>query len=220
MYSEDDLLPISALQHLRFCRRRCALVHLEGLWAENRFTAEGNLLHSRVHEEHDSVEDGVRIARGLRLASLRLGLYGVADVVEFHPLVTGESIGQPFPVEYKRGNRKPEQTYRVQLCAQALCLEEMLGVEVLLGALYFGKSRRRLPVDIDAALRQETERLAVELHQLLDSNKTPPPEPGPKCKSCSMQNLCMPKSVGRRSAVGYVTRSISSILDDHEYEKT
>ncbi len=220
MYTEDDLLPISALQHLRFCRRRCALIHIEGLWAENRFTAEGNLLHSRVHDEQDSTEDSVRVARGLRLASLRLGLYGVADVVEFHPLETGESADRPFPVEYKRGTRKPEQAYRVQLCAQALCLEEMLGVDVPLGALYFGKSRRRLPVEFDSDLRQETERLAAELHQLFDAGKTPPPQPGQKCKSCSMQNLCLPKSVGCRSAIGYVTRSVSSILDEDEHEKT
>ncbi|MBN1588974.1 MAG: CRISPR-associated protein Cas4 [Pirellulales bacterium] len=238
MYTEDDLLPISALQHLRFCRRRCALIHLEGLWTENRFTAEGNLLHRRVHEESDSTDDGVRISRGLRLASLRLGLFGVADVVEFHGdnivhcdrptptkrggpsgLVVEQVPGQPFPVEYKRGKRKPEQAYRVQLCAQALCLEEMLGVDVSLGALYFGKSRRRMPVEFDLSLRQETERLAAELHQLLDSGQTPPPEPGAKCKSCSMQPLCLPKGVGRRSAVAYVVRSVSHILDEQDHEE-
>lgn len=214
MYSEDDLLPISALQHLSFCRRRCALIHLEGLWAENRFTAEGNLLHQRVHEEHDSMEDGIRVARGLRLASHRLGLFGVADVVEFH------ADGRPFPVEYKRGKRKTEQAYRVQLCGQALCLEEMLDVEVPLGALYFGKSRRRTAVEFDSALRQETEQLACELHGLFDAGKTPPPEPGPKCKSCSMQNLCLPKGVGGRSAIGYLARSISRILDERDHEET
>lgn len=245
MYTEDDLLPISALQHLRFCRRRCALVHLEGLWAENRFTAEGNLLHRRVHNESDSTGPCVRIVRGLRLVSLRLGLFGIADVVEFHEdkgtitdpalsllpaLPSGAlrqpcpaasySVGRPFPVEYKRGKRKPEQSYRVQLCAQAICLEEMLGVDVPAGALYFGKSRRRMPVEFTFALRQETERLAAELHQLFDSGRTPPPEPGPKCKGCSMQTLCLPKGIGRRSAVGYVIRSVSRILDERDDEKT
>jgi len=219
MYTEDDLLPISALQHLRFCRRRCALVHLERLWAENRFTAEGNLLHRRVHEEHDSTEDGIRIVRGLRLGSLRLGLYGVADVVEFHPLETCKT-DRPFPVEYKRGRRKSEQTYRVQLCAQAICLEEMLCIDVPIGALYFGKSRRRMTVEFSSALRQETKRLAEELHRLINSGKTPPPQPSQKCKSCSMQNLCLPNSVGRRSAIGYVARSVSRILNDNEHEKT
>jgi len=107
----------------------------------------------------------------------------------------------------------------VQLCAQALCLEEMLGIDVPLGALYFGKSRRRMPVEFDRALRQETERLAAELHQLLDSGRTPPPEPGVKCKSCSMQPLCLPKGVGRRSAIGYVTRSVSRILNEHDHEE-
>jgi CRISPR-associated exonuclease Cas4 len=222
MYTEDDLLPISALQHLRFCRRRCALVHLEQLWAENRFTAEGNLLHRRVHDERDSTEAGVRVARGLRLASLRLGLFGVADVVEFHPCDAAapgdasntDSPGRPFPVEYKRGKRKPEQTYRVQLCAQAVCLEEMLGVEVPRGALFFGKTRRRMTVEFDPALRQETERLADELHRLLDSGETPPPEPGAKCKSCSLHDLCMPRKLRGRSARGYVTRSIARILEE------
>ncbi len=220
MYSEDDLLPISALQHLRFCRRRCALVHLEMLWAENRFTAEGKQLHRRVHDERDTNENGVRVARGLRLVSLRLGLFGVADVVEFHPSETAASPVRPFPVEYKRGRRKPEQTYRVQLCAQAICLEEMLGVAVSQGAIYFGQSHRRLPVEFDAALRGETERLAAELHQLIDSGKTPPPEPGRKCKSCSMQNLCLPDGVGRRSAVRYVNRSVSLILNEKDHEET
>ena len=234
MFTEDDLLPISALQHLTFCRRRCALVHLEGMWAENRFTAEGTLLHRRVHQEHDATEDGVRIARGLRLTSLRLGLCGIADVVEFHPAEHGRSepdgaclngrdrppVGRPFPVEYKRGRRKTEQAYRVQLCAQALCLEEMLGVDVPCGALYFGKSRRRMPVEFDEALRNETERLSRELHALLDSNDTPPPEPGPKCRGCSMESLCLPRSVHRHSAAAYMTRTVANLLNEQPHEET
>ncbi len=234
MYTEDDLLPISALQHLSFCRRRCALVHLEGLWAENRFTAQGNVLHRRVHKEHDATEDGVRIARGLRLASLRLGLFGVADVVEFHPADHGHAgpaegslngqlapgVGRPFPVEYKRGHRKTEQAYRIQLCAQALCLEEMLGVDVPRGALYFGKSRRRMPVEFDAPLREETERLSRELHALFDSGETPPPEPGPKCRGCSMEPLCLPRNVRRESAAAYMARSIANLLNEQPHEET
>lgn len=234
MYTEDDLLPISALQHLSFCRRRCALAHLEGLWAENRFTAEGTLLHRRVHQEHDAVEDGVRIARGLRLASLRLGLFGVADVVEFHPpehdacgLAGGclncqaaSSVGRPFPVEYKRGRRKTEQAYRIQVCAQALCLEEMLGVDVPCGAIYYGKSRQRMQVEFDGALREETERLSRELHVLLGSDETPPPEPGAKCHGCSLEHLCLPKNVRRRSAAAYMARSIAQILDEQTNEET
>ena len=145
MFTEDDLLPISALQHLEFCPRRCALIHIEGIWAENAQTAEGRVLHQRVHQTAADNIEGVRTARGLRLCSLELGLFGVADVVEFRRLADDAPSGatlpnlpgrwQPFPVEYKRGKRKPEKSYFVQLCAQALCLEEMLKTDVPSGAV-------------------------------------------------------------------------------------
>ena len=163
MYTEDDLLPISALQHLEFCPRRCALIHIEGAWTENVQTAEGRALHQRVHESPSETVAGVRVARGLRLCSRELGLFGVADVVEFHPteshderVVTLPGSQQrwiAFPVEYKRGRRKSEMSYAVQLCAQALCLEEMLGGFVPAGALYHGQSRRRQVIPFDEPLR-------------------------------------------------------------------
>ena len=130
MFTEDNLLPISALQHLLFCERQCALIHLERAWQENRLTAEGRIMHERVHEGGDETRRDVRIVRGLRLRSLALGLVGIADVVEFHRAADGvavpESAGtwRPFPVEYKRGRPKSEPWDAVQLCAQALCLEE------------------------------------------------------------------------------------------------
>ncbi len=143
-YAEDDLIPISALQHLIFCERQCALIHVEQAWDENRFTAEGRIMHERVHEAGEDSRGTVRVARGLSLRSLRLGLIGKADVVEFHRVERGR--WRPFPVEHKRGKPKPDESDKVQLCAQALCLEEMLGAEVPSGAIFYGRTRHRLEV--------------------------------------------------------------------------
>jgi CRISPR-associated exonuclease Cas4 len=140
-YIEEDLIMISALQHLAFCPRQCALIHVEQMWQESGLTAEGRILHERVHEQEGESRAGVRIERGLPLRSLRLGLVGVADVVEFHPLPGGG--WRPFPVEYKRGKPKPDRCDEVQLCAQAMCLEEMMEVEVPQGSLFYGKTRHR-----------------------------------------------------------------------------
>lgn len=195
MYSEDELFPISALQHLLFCERQCALIHLEQLWAENRLTVEGGLMHERVHETDAESRPGVRIVRGLRLRSLRLGLAGVADVVEFRDRESGKAP-QPYPVEYKRGKPKPDTCDEVQLCAQTMCLEEMLQCTITEGALFYGLLRRRHEVTFDAVLRGETERLARRLHELLDSGKTPPAVYEKKCKQCSLVELCMPRTAG------------------------
>lgn len=222
MHAEDDLLPISALQHLEFCPRRCALIHLEGLWAENVQTAQGRLLHRRVHEAPSESVGGVRVARGLRLASRELGLFGVADVVEFHPVAGGTASGvslpsvsgrwQPFPVEYKRGRRRSEMSYLVQLCAQALCVEEMLQATVPAGALYHGKSRRRQEVTFDVALRERTRTRAHELHELIGAGTTPPPEKSRKCKFCSLAGKCLPRLTPTRSARGYLSRTLDDLL--------
>lgn len=136
MFSEDDLLMLSALQHLSFCPRQCALIHIEQIWAENVFTAEGRVMHERAHDEdRRETRAGVRVERGMPLRSLKLGLIGKADVVEFHSGLGGKGW-TPFPVEYKRGKPKVDDCDKVQLCAQALCLEEMLGVAVPAGALF------------------------------------------------------------------------------------
>jgi CRISPR-associated exonuclease Cas4 len=243
MYTEDDLLPISALQHLEFCPRRCALIHIEGMWMENAQTAEGRVLHQRVHGTAVDNVEGVRTARGLRLCSRELGLFGVADVVEFQRLPDDAPAGppassacpelgdsaaksrgavlpntpgrwQPFPVEYKRGKRKPEKSYFVQLCAQALCLEEMLGTEVPAGALYHGQSRRRQQVAFDPELRRHTRELARRLHDLIAAGRPPPPEFGPKCKFCSLMPQCVPKLPPSRSASAYLAASVREILGD------
>jgi len=190
-FTEDDLLLLSGLQHLMFCERQWALIHVEGSWVENRLTVEGRHLHEKAHEGGPETRDGVRIARGLRLHSFRLGLAGQADVVEFHK-------GQPFPVEYKRGRPKPDRCDEVQVCAQAMCLEEMLGVPVPQGALYYGQPRRRHDVAFDEALRGEVEALAARMHELFRAGLTPAAQYESKCDNCSLYNVCLPKVAGQR----------------------
>jgi CRISPR-associated exonuclease Cas4 len=180
----DDALPLSGLQHLAFCPRQWALIHLEQAWAENRLTAEGRLLHEKADLPGQSRRHDLRTVRGLELTSRRLGLAGRADVVEFRP--------EPFPVEYKRGKRKPADCDLVQLCAQALCLEEMLNCAVERGAIFYGEPRRRLEVEFSSQLRARTETLAVEMQRLYQSCETPPARPGSHCQNCSLVNICLP----------------------------
>lgn len=201
MVDEDDLLPLAALQHLAFCERQCALIYVEGVWGENRLTALGRNLHERTHDPQSEQRAGILIRRSLPLHSLQLGLSGVADVVEFHPATTGgvEIHGlagrfQPFPVEYKRGKPKPDDCDQVQLCAQAMCLEEMMQVTVERGALYYGEPRRRQPVEFTLELRAETARLALRLHELIASGFTPPAQREAKCRSCSLLEDCLPRA--------------------------
>lgn len=208
MFDEDSLLPLSALQHLAFCERQWGLIHLEQAWSENRLTAEGRVLHERVHEAESESRGGLRIARGLRLRSLRLGLAGIADVVEFHRSDEGWI---PFPVEYKRGAPKSDRCDAIQLCAQAMCLEEMLQVTVYRGALFYGMPRRRQEVAIDAALRAETETLAVRMHALYSKGTTPAPLPRPACRNCSLVGLCLPKVATRRDARAYLATAFREI---------
>ena len=195
-YTEDDLLPLSGLQHLAFCERQCALIHIEQAWAENLYTAEGRVLHERVHEADQQSRGEIRVEYSMPLRSLRLGLIGKADVVEFHR--SREPSGEkwrPFPVEYKRGRPKKANVDKVQLCAQALCLEEMLDVEVSSGALFYGKTRHRQDVVFDADLRSETEETAARFHALIEAGMTPKPVYGKPCDTCSLKDLCLPKTV-------------------------
>lgn len=205
MYTEDDLLPISALQHLFFCERQCALIHIEQAWAENLFTAEGRIMHERVHTADRESRGNVRIEYSMSLRSLRLGLIGKADVVEFHrkPALqkAGSLVWVPFPIEYKRGKPKKDNCDKVQICAQALCLEEMLGVDVPSGALFYGKKRRRTEVVFDEALRQQTEDSAIRLHELISIGRTPKPVYKKKCDSCSLAKICLPKTIERKRSV-------------------
>lgn len=210
MYPESELLPLSALQHLAFCPRQCALIHLERVWVENVLTAEGRVLHAKTDAGGAEALGEIRIVRALPLSSLQLGLAGKADVVEMHPLEQGGR--RPFPVEYKRGTFKADDCDRVQLCAQALCLEEMLQREVPKGALYYGMPRRRQQVAFSKALRSKTVQLAEELHDLMDSGRTPAPlKKDPRCKSCSIRELCLPRVCGGVSARRYLRLQLEEL---------
>ena len=225
MDDEDDLVPISALQHWLFCPRQCGLIHLEQAWAENKLTAQGRQLHDRAHEAPPESRGDVRIARGLRLCSRELGLTGQADVVELRrptpetppeqqASVPGlEGKWTLHPVEYKRGRPKAADCDRVQLCAQAMCLEEMLGVKIPEGSLFYGQPRRREPVVFDPALRQATRQAARDTRQMVQSGITPPPEYSGKCRSCSLNEFCMPKQAGSSQRVRrYLQRQIQDAL--------
>lgn len=187
----EEALPLSGLQHLAFCPRQWALIHLEQAWGENRLTAEGRLLHERTDLPGQTRRHDLRSVRGLSLANQRLRLSGRADVVEFRP--------EPFPIEYKRGKRKPDDCDLVQLCAQALCLEEMLECLVPRGAIFYGQPRRRIEVEFTQELRSRTETLAVEMHRLYDARRTPAARPGPHCQRCSLVDMCLPQSTADAS---------------------
>lgn len=213
LFSEDDLLPISALQHILFCERQCALIHIEKIWVENRYTAEGRVMHERVHEA-DQKAGRIRIEYGMPLRSMRLGLSGIADVVELRcePGEGEAAVRVPFPVEYKLGKPKKNNCDKVQICAQALCLEEMLGVEVRAGALFYGKRRRRTEVIFDDTLREQTRDAAKRLHELVLSGRTPPPVYMPECDSCSLVHLCLPRVLGRKPSVaGYLSDAVGGL---------
>lgn len=207
MYAEDELLLISALQHLAFCERQWALIHLEQVWVENLLTAEGRSLHQRTHNAEVESRPGLQIARGLRIRSLRLGLVGQADVVEFHQAQAGavlpgaEGLWRPLPVEYKRGRSKIDDCDRIQLCAQALCLEEMLATDVPQGAIFYGRPRRREQVQFHQILRQKTETLARRLHSLQKEGRTPKARYQKKCRSCSLFEQCRPKVTGLKKDI-------------------
>ncbi len=203
-FSEDDLIPISALQHLMFCERQWALIHLEGVWTENRFTAAGKVLHEKVHGGECESRKDLRLARGLALRSFTWGLVGKADLVEFYRLPDTKTVegarlpGRkgwwlPFPVEYKVGKPKLERCDEIQLCAQALCLEEMLCVYVPRGALYYGRPHQRREIAIDENLRRETLSLLDRLRILAAGEDRPKGRFDTKCESCSLNDVCLPR---------------------------
>jgi CRISPR-associated exonuclease Cas4 len=208
---EDDYLPISALNDLLFCERRCAMHRIEQVWVENRFTIEGTGEHRRVHTDGDVLcEQGRRReVRGMVLRSDRLRLVGKADLVQFSP--------EPFLIEYKRGKKRRWDNDDVQLCAQALCLEEMIGVPIPTGAVYHIRSKRRREIVFDEFLREKTMRTAQRLHELIESGVTPPPIPKPRCKGCSLERLCMPRTLAdARQATLYASRLYSIDSESNE----
>ncbi|WP_147163870.1 CRISPR-associated protein Cas4 [Pararhodospirillum oryzae] len=215
------MVPIAALQHAVYCLRQAALIHLEQAWAENRFTAEGHQLHITVDIPDARARRGVRRVTALPLVSMRLGLEGVADVVEFHRAPAGSTPAgsapagseTPYPVEIKRGKPKPHAADTVQLCAQALCLEEMTGLPVPEGAVYYGETRHRLPVAFTPELRALTLDTLRALRRLFETQATPPaPSRTGRCRACSLIELCRPKA-GATSALAWRARTLAARLD-------
>ena len=207
MIDEDDWIPISAVQHYAYCPRQCALIHMEMQWAENRATAEGRLMHEQADSGSVTVRGTVKTVTGLLLRSRMLGLSGKADVVEFHKR---DALWLPFPVEYKRGRKKRSDEDRIQLCLQALCLEEMLGLVVERGALFYGSTRRREDVSFTEPLRRKAAMLAKETHILLAGNRLPEAVNDARCPGCSLVNLCLPEQSSRPSAAGVYLESLRS----------
>ncbi len=216
-----DLLPISALNHLLYCERRAALVHLEQMWAENQFTMEGNIMHEKAHDGPDETKAGVRLVRGLAVKSETLGLSGQCDVVEFHRSagVPPASGGVPppretiLPIEYKRGKPKAHRADEVQLCAQAMCLEETLGCAITDGRLFYGQTRRRTDVVFDAELRALTADTARRLRELIADGVTPlAVYEVRKCDACSLKELCMPQAMRfQRGAGAWFARQMAEL---------
>lgn len=209
MDERAEPVPISALQHAVFCLRQAALIHVEQVWAENIFTAEGRVLHEAADCPGERRRGVIRQVRAMALSCRRLNLAGVADLVEFREGPDGET---PYPVEYKRGKPKTHRADEVQLCAQALCLEEMTGRPVPEGALFYGETRRRVVVPFDAGLRDLTETTARAFGDVMASGTTPPARyQASRCRSCSLISLCRPKE-SRKSALAYRSRTLSALL--------
>lgn len=227
MYTEDELIPLSALPHLLYCERRAALVHVEQVWHDNVYTVEGSYVHDRADQIGSEKRGNLLICRGVYIRSMELGLSGRADVVEFRlgnetgsssegvQLPGHDGLWVPYPVDYKRGRLRREPGYEIQLCAQAMCLEESLGVEAIVGgALYFGETHRRLEITFDSELRELTVRAARRLHELINSGVTPRANESAKCDKCSLQEACMPElGSRRRSAKLYLKRVLTDTVE-------
>lgn len=215
---EEDWLQLSGLQHFTFCRRQWALIHIENQWAENFRTADGHLMHERVHDQEFRESRGDRLTvRGLAIHSAQLGISGQCDAVEFYrdpdgiPLRDREGLWQPYPVEYKRGKPKEGNADELQLCAQAMCLEEMLCCTVPEGALYYGELRRRTVVLFTPELRQQVRDSLTEMHQLYQRRYTPKVKPSKACNACSLKDLCLPKLMSRKKVADYLSAAMEGL---------
>lgn len=212
---ERESLMISGLQHFAYCPRQWALIHLEQQWMENERTMDGHIFHSRAHDGNThELRGNTLILRGLRVSSSILNISGICDVVEFHQDPAGVSLAgydgtwQPYPVEYKRGEPKEGNADRLQLCAQALCLEEMLLCHIPEAALFYGEIRRREIVSLDEALRTEVIQMLKQMHACIRSGHTPKPRPTKGCNACSMRSVCLPRLGKTSSVAAYIGRQL------------
>lgn len=226
-YAEEELLLLSGIQHMAFCERQWALIHMEQVWAEDVRTVEGKHLHERADDPfYNESRKSLRIVRAMPLVSYQLGLRGVADVVEFHQAGEGRSERtcrlenrdgwwEPMPVEYKRGHAKPDERDAVQLCAQAMALEEMMEVSILQGFLFYWETKRREAVTLDDALRQRTRELAERMHALFCQGITPKATKGKPCAKCSLVEQCQPRlMVKHRSVAKYLAKMCDTEEED------
>lgn len=217
MYAEDDYLMLSGIQHFAFCRRQWAMIHIEQQWAENYRTTAGELMHKKAHDESAFEKRGnVLTVRGLRISSHELGVSGQCDVVEFQQAENGVTLygydgnWNPVPVEYKHGKPKENNADELQLCAQAICLEEMFQTVIPEGYLFYGENRRRSHVDFTEDLREEVKKMTKEMHELFQRGHTPNVKPTKQCKACSLENLCVPKLQKTMKVREYIQQGIHS----------
>lgn len=218
-FREEDYLQLSGLQHFCFCRRQWALIHIESQWAENYRTTDGALMHENAHNQGFSESRGdLLVIRGLAVHSSRLGVSGQCDVVEFRRdpdgvLLRGRAgLWQPYPVEYKRGRVKEGSADELQLCAQAMCLEEMLCCDVPKGAMYYGEMRRRAEVEFTDELRRQVQNSLTEMHELYRRSYTPKVKPTKACNACSLKDLCLPKLMRSKKVSDYLTAAMEELL--------
>lgn len=218
-YKEEDFLLISGLRHFKFCRRRWALMYNESQWAENFLTIDGSLMHKNAHDKGLRESRGdMLITRGLSVFSATLGISGECDVVEFHRSDNGislrgkDGLWQPYPIEYKRGTPRSKVEGSYQLCAQAMCLEEMLCCQIPEGALYFGETRQRQPILLTDELRQDVMQSLLEMHELYNKGHTPRVKPTKACNGCSLKEQCLPKLMTKRSVTEYLQSNMEDSL--------
>lgn len=216
MYKEEDYLMLSGLQHFAYCRRQWALIHIEQQWQENERTIDGHLFHKVAHDADRFEKRGnLIITRGLQIKSASLGISGVCDVVEFHRCEKGitlhsyEGSWQPYPVEYKKGAPKEHDADELQLCAQAICLEEMLLCQIPRGSLFYGENRRRTEVEFTEELRTKVRDMTKEMHDLWEKGYTPKVKAKKGCNACSLKEICIPKLGKVKPVVSYIEKSLS-----------
>lgn len=216
MYTEDEYLMLSGLQHFAYCRRQWALIHIEQQWAENERTIDGHIFHKRAHDASSVEKRGnIIITRGLPVNSSALGITGVCDVVEFHESKDGitlssyEGLWQPYPIEYKKGEPKTHNADELQLCAQAMCLEEMLICNIPSGSLFYGGDRRRTQVEFTQQLRNEVKEMLQEMHTLWEKGYTPNVRAHKGCNACSLKDLCLPRLGKVKKVSTYVSERMS-----------
>lgn len=218
IYSEEDFLQLSGLQHFAFCRRQWALIHIEHQWAENYRTIDGELMHEKAHDrEFEESRGDQLIKRGVSVYSAELGISGQCDVLEYDrsaegiPLPGKEGLWQPYPVEYKRGKPKENSVDALQLCAQAMCLENMLCCAIPEGALYYGETRRRERITFTEELRAQVRELLRQMHDLYSRGYTPKVKPTKSCNACSLKELCLPKLLKNRSVSAYLKAAVEEL---------